>query len=224
MEDKSFFASFFSKKEESFFSEEKKQKTFIFCAVLMLSGCMATPAPRLTAQDADDVRHVQAYLNATPRFEAHFVQSGAYGPGAGLVWLDRPGNLRIDYQGPGSRLMVISAGRVRVLDRRTGALTTMSLSRTPLGILLAPSIDLSGPVTVSAVGHAAGGLQMTLQKTAAPGQGSLTLYLSQMPMQLQAVTVTDAYQHSSTLTLSDIDTMPALKPDLFAPPAGPSGS
>ncbi len=185
---------------------------------------MGTVAPRLTAQDADDVRHVQDYLNATPHFEARFVQSGAYGPGAGLVWLDRPGNLRIDYEGPGARLMVISRGRVRVLDRQTGALTTMALSRTPLGILLAPSIDLSGPVTVAAVGHAAGGLQVTLQKTAAPGQGSLTLYLSQMPMQLQAVTVTDAYQRGSTLTLSDINTSPALKPDLFAPPAGPTGS
>jgi outer membrane lipoprotein-sorting protein len=203
--------------------EEKKQKTFIFPAVLvlLLSGCVAPRVVRLTAQDADDVRRVQDYLNRTERFEAHFVQSGAYGPGAGLVWLDRPGNLRIDYEGPGSRLMVISGGRVRVLDRRTGALTTMSLSRTPLGILLAPTIDLSGPVTVTSVQHVAGELGVTLERTGQAGQGSLTLFLAEMPLRLQAVTVTDAYQRSSTLSLSDIDTAPALTPDLFAAPVGP---
>jgi outer membrane lipoprotein-sorting protein len=216
--------SFLSRTESVFFSVEKKQKTFVFCALLMLGGCMAPPALRLSGRDADDVRRVQAYLNRTQRFEAHFVQSGAYGPGAGLVWLDRPGNLRIDYEGPGSRLMVISGGRVRVLDRHTGSLTTMALSRTPLGILLAPSIDLSGPVTVTALGHEGGGLQMTVQKTGAAGQGSLTLYLSEMPMQLRAVTITDAYQHRSTLSLSDINPDPALTPGLFAPPAGPEGT
>jgi outer membrane lipoprotein-sorting protein len=204
--------------------QQKKQKAFIFCAALMLSGCMAGGAPRLTVQDADDVRHVQDYLNHTQTFSARFVQSGAYGPGAGLVWLDRPGTLRIDYAGPGARLMVISGGRVRVLDRRTGALTTMALSRTPLGILLAPTIDLFGPVTVTSVQHVGNELELTMQKTGQAGQGNLTLYLSQMPMQLQAVTVTDAYQHSSTLTLSDINMAPALTPDLFAPPAGPAGS
>jgi outer membrane lipoprotein-sorting protein len=220
----------FFKKERLFFSEERrsppcsKQKTFMFCALLMLSGCMAGGAPRLTVQDADDVRHVQDYLNHTEKFSARFVQSGAYGPGAGLVWLDRPGNLRIDYAGPGARMMVISGGRVRVLDRRTGALTTMALSRTPLGILLAPTIDLFGPVTVTSVQHVGGELEMTLQKTGAPGQGNLTLYLSQRPLQLQAVTVTDAYQNSSTLTLSGINLDPALTPDLFAPPVGPAGS
>jgi hypothetical protein len=93
-----------------------------------------------------------------------------------------------------------------------------------LGILLAPTIDLSGPVTVSSVQHVGGELEMTLQKTGQPGQGSLTLYLSQMPLQLQAVTVTDAYQRSSTLSLSDMNPDPALKPDLFAPPAGPAGT
>jgi len=224
MKDKSCFGSFFARKKEVFFFEEKKKKTFVLCALLVLSACMGKVPPRLTVQDADDVRHVQDYLNHTPRFEARFAQSGAYGPGAGLVWLDRPGNLRIDYEGPQSRLMVISGGHVRVLDRHTGSLTAMALSRTPLGILLAPTIDLSGPVTVTAVGHEGGGLQVTLQKTDQPGQGSLTLYLSEMPMRLQAVTIMDSYQRSSTLSLSDINTAPAFTPGLFSPPAGPAGT
>jgi outer membrane lipoprotein-sorting protein len=118
--------------------------------------------------------------------------------------------------------MVISGGRVRVLDRGTGALTTMPLSKTPLAILLAPTISLEGAVTVTALHHAQGGLQVTMQKTGAPAQGSLTLYLSEAPLRLNAVTVTDSYQRSLTLSLTDMDTAPALTPDLFKAPVPPA--
>lgn len=174
--------------------------------------------PLLSATDQNDIARVTAYLNATQKFEAHFDQTGAFGPGAGLVWLDRPGNLRIDYEGAGARLLVISAGRVRVLDRHTGALTTQPLSKTPLGILLAPTISLSGAVTVTAVRHEAGLLAVTMHKTDQPGQGSLTLYLAESPMQLRAVTVLDGYQRGLTLSLSDMNPNPVLTPDLFSPP------
>ena len=191
---------------------------------LLLAGCMGTPKPQFSAADQNDIQRVSDYLNATQRFEAHFTQTGAFGPGAGLVWLDRPGNLRIDYQGPASRLMVISNGRVRILDRSNGALTTMPLSKTPLGILLAPTISLSGAVAVTALHHDPTGLQVTLQKTDQPGQGSLTLYLSDMPLHLNAVTVTDPYQRNLTLSLSGMDANPAITPDLFKPPLNPAGS
>ncbi len=179
---------------------------------------MGTPAPRFSAADENDIQRVSDYLNGTRTFEARFTQTGAFGPGAGLVWLDRPGNLRIDYEGASARLMVISNGRVRILDRATSGMTTMPLSKTPLGILLAPTIDLSGPVSVTALQHDLTGLRMTLQKTDQPGQGSLTLYLSDMPLHLNAVTVTDAYQRSLTLSLSDMNINPTITPDLFKPP------
>ena len=188
---------------------------------LLAAGCMGTPTPQFSAADENDIKRISDYLNATEKFEAHFTQTGAFGPGAGIVWLDRPGNLRIDYQGASSRLMVISNGRVRILDRATSGMSTMPLSKTPLAILLAPTITLSGAVSVTAFHHDPTGLQMTLHKTDQPGQGSLTLYLSDMPLHLNAVTVTDAYQRSLTLSLSDLNPNPVLTPGLFAPPAVP---
>jgi outer membrane lipoprotein-sorting protein len=202
----------------------KKEQKFLLSAALLLSACTLQQHPVLSVADTSDIARAEAYLNSLHAFEAQFVQSGALGPGAGLVWLDRPGNLRIDYQGPGARLMVISGGHVRVLDRRSGALTTMALSRTPLAILLAPEIHLSGAISVVSVAHEGGDLQLTLQNTDAPSQGSLTLNFAQLPLRLRAVTVTDAYQRASTLALSGIDTHPALTPGLFAPPAGPAGT
>ena len=184
---------------------KKRTKKLLILVPLVLAACMTTPKPQFSAADANVIGRVSDYLNATQKFEAHFTQTGAFGPGAGIVWLDRPGNLRIDYAGPASRLMVISNGRVRILDRATGGTSTMPLSKTPLAILLAPTITLSGTVSVTSLHHDLTGLQVTLQKTDQPAQGSLTLYLSDMPLHLNAVTVTDAYQRSLTLSLSDMD-------------------
>ncbi len=182
------------------------------------SGCMVKTGPVLSGSDQEDLARVATYLNATQRFEAHFRQAGDYGAAAGLVWLDRPGRLRLEYQGPGARVMVISGGRVRMLDRSNGALTTQPLSRTPLGILLAPEIHLNGDVTVDALVHQGAALTVTLSKTGAAGQGSLTLQMADHPLRLLGVSVTDSYHHTLELTLTDIDTSPVLTPQLFAPP------
>jgi outer membrane lipoprotein-sorting protein len=201
---------------------KKRTKKLLLLLPLVVAGCGGTPKPQFSAADENDVQRVGEYLNTTQRFEAHFTQTGAFGPGAGIVWLDRPGNLRIDYEGAAARLMVISNGRVRILDRGTGGTSTLPLSKTPLAILLAPTIELSGAVQVTALHHDLNGLQLTVQKTDQPAQGSLTLYLSDMPLHLNAVTVTDAYQRSLTLSLFDMDVHPTITADLFKPPS--SGS
>ncbi len=187
-------------------------------ACLAASGCMVKTAPVLSNQDQADITRVAAYLNAIPRFEAHFVQTGALGQGAGLVWLDRPGHLRLDYEGPASRVMVVTGGRVRILDRSNGAVTTQPLSRTPLGILLAPQIQLDGPVTVDSLQHQGNGLTITLSKTGAATQGSLTLEMADHPLRLLGVALTDPYRHTLQLNLSGINTSPVMTPELFQAP------
>ncbi len=194
------------------------RRIILLALALAASGCMVKTAPVLSGRDQDDLARVTRFLDAMPRFEAHFVQSGAYGTGAGLVWLDRPGRLRLEYQGPGARVMVISGGRVRILDRSNGALTTQPLSRTPLGILLEPVIHLDGDVTVDGLVHQGASLAVTLSKTGAAGQGSLTLQMADQPLRLLGVSVTDPYHRTLELSLSGIDTAPVLTPELFVPP------
>jgi outer membrane lipoprotein-sorting protein len=175
---------------------------------------------QLTAAEQADVDRVTTYLNGIPRFTAHFIQYGSFGPDAGTVWLDRPAaHLRIDYDDAAQRVMVIADGHVLVVDRNTGATTTMSLSRSPLGMLLTPRVSLSGAVTVDSVVHQPGMIQLTLRKTADPSQGSLALTLADQPLRLIAVTVTDAEQRTLTMHLSGLDLAPAFTAALFEPPA-----
>ena len=191
----------------------------VFLPVVGLCACVHDTT--LTTQDTSDITRVSAYLNGLSRFEANFVQTGDFGPGAGLVWLDRPGHLRLEYQGAAARVMVISGGRVRVLDRGTGALTTQPLSRTPLGLLLGPTIDLAAAGHPDSVTHTEGNLRVVVSKPGAAAQGTLTIDLAEMPLLLRAVTVTDPYHRNLTLTLSGLNTAPVLTEDLFQPPVPP---
>ncbi len=193
------------------------RKNFLLLSLTTLSACMSGSS--LTSSNTADAARVSAYLNNLPKFEARFVQTGDFGPGAGLVWLDRPGHLRLDYEGAGARVMVISGGRVRVLDRGTGALTTQPLSRTPLGLLLGPSIDLAAAGHLDSVAHLGGTLRVVVSKPGAAAQGALTLDFDDHPLLLRAVSLTDPYHRNLTLTLSELNPDPALTPELFQPPS-----
>jgi outer membrane lipoprotein-sorting protein len=192
-------------------------------AIALAAGlCACTPpapAVSLAQPDAAEIRDIAAFLNGITRLQANFVQTGDLGTGAGKIWLDRPGHLRIDYAGPDSSVMVASAGRLMVLDRRTRATTTMAVSRTPLGILLAPSITLDGDVTVLGLRHVAGQTQITLGRTSAPAQGTLSLAFLDHPLVLTSVTLVDARGRSLTMALSGVRTDPVITPDLFASPS-----
>ena len=117
--------------------------------------------------------------------------------------------------------MVANGGRLIVFDRHTHATTTMSVSRTPLGLLLAPVIDLSTDVTITSLTHEQDGTQITLQKTSAPGQGTLTLALGGHPQRLLAVSVVDARGRILTMSLYDLRNDPVMTPGLFANPGTP---
>ncbi len=198
-------------------------RALAWMAQACLWACLAGCVPMRNVADRADIARIEAYLNGLPRFEAHFVQSGSFGAAAGLGWLDRPGHLRVDYEGPAARVMVITDGRVNVLDRSNGALTTQPVSRTPLGLLLTPTIRLDGKVSVDSLTRAADQagapiLRLTLSKTGLAGQGHLTLDFTDQPLCLRAVTVQDSYNRLLTLSLSGIDSRPGLTPELFQPP------
>ena len=194
-------------------------------SLVLLSRCAAPPPPRLSEADNAQLNRITAYLNGIPRFAAQFVQTGSFGADTGEVWLDRPaGHMRIDYASPNGRVMVISNGQVLVVDRANDSTTTLPVARTPLGMLLTPTISLSGGITVESLIRQPGLLAVTLRKTDQPSQGRLTLVLTDQPLRLAAVTVVDAANRTLTMRLSDLDVAPRLTPALFQPPALPSDS
>ncbi|HQT76451.1 MAG TPA: outer membrane lipoprotein carrier protein LolA [Rhodopila sp.] len=184
--------------------------------LLALAGC-AAPAP--VALDPDtklQLARIQQYLNSVHTLRASVLQEAPNGDVTqGVVWMDRPGRLRLQDDPPSQVTLIAADGQVLLYDGATGATTRMPLARTPLAMLLAPQITLSGPVTVTAFQHLPGELRVTIVDTKHPGQGSLTLTFQDNPIALRDVRMVDARGNTNRLMLRTVQTGITPPPGLF---------
>ncbi|MGI3779021.1 MAG: LolA family protein [Janthinobacterium lividum] len=188
-------------------------------ALGLLAGCAGVPpAGALDAADLADVARVERYLDAIRTLRARFVQEGAGPGGAGTAWLERPGRLRLQYDPPSRAVLVAARGRVVLADGATGGSSSLPLARTPLDILLAPRIVLSGAVTVISVERGPGVLAVALRSTERPGQGRLTLGFAEGPLALRALEMVDGRGDVTRLALHDVATGVAVDESLFGLP------
>ena len=91
----------------------------------------------------------------------------------------------------------------------------MPLALTPLGMLLADHVSLSGDVTVTGLQRLPGQIQVTLVRTASPQDGTLTLVFADNPLALRQWTVLDAQRRETRVTLYNVEQGVSLDPNLF---------
>lgn len=169
-----------------------------------------------TAQDREDLKRIQAYLNGLRSLKARFLQVAPNGAASrGTAWLERPGRMRFQYDPPSPFLLVAGHGLLVFHDSELDQTTNVPLSRTPLGILLADNVELSGEVTVTGMKRLPGQIEVTLVRTASPGEGSLTLDFADPPLSLRQWTVVDAQRRATRVMLYDVQRGGIFKPDLF---------
>jgi outer membrane lipoprotein-sorting protein len=184
-------------------------------ALAPLAACQSLPAQPAHASAAE-INSIQAYLNGIKTLQARFVQVWPNGTtSAGTLWMDRPGRLRLQYAPPTPLTLVAAQGTLLIYNTSNQGTTTMPLDRTPLSILLAPTISLSGPVTVTSMENTPGNLVLTVVRTAAPRQGSLTLLFSRTPLTLRSIRVVDAEGHVTDLTLLALSPNVPINPSMF---------
>jgi outer membrane lipoprotein-sorting protein len=185
--------------------------------VAPLVACQPMPVGQnLSSQDNTEIDHVEAYLNGIKSLQARFFQIWPNDTSStGTLWMDRPGRLRLQYAPPSPLTLVAAQGTLLIYDSANQGTTTLPLARTPLSILLDQTISLRGPVTVTRVDSAPAQLAMTMVRTAAPQQGSLTLLFSRTPLTLRSIRMVDAEGHITDLTLLDLLPNRPIDPALF---------
>lgn len=165
-------------------------------------GFGATPE---AAKSQAVLTQVAAYLNGLKTITARFMQVGPDGSvRTGKAIVQRPGKMRFQYDKPNPQLLVAGFGLLVYHDPRLNQTTNIPLSSTPLGILLAKHVQLSGPVTVTRVTQPPGEIQVTLIRTGKTAQGHITLVFSTNPLQLRQWRVTDAQGRITQVSLYDL--------------------
>jgi outer membrane lipoprotein-sorting protein len=175
----------------------------------------ARPAP-LAPGDQADVARIQAYLNSVRTLHARFLQVAPDGrTSEGQAWLERPGRMRFQYDPPAPFLLVAGNGLLVFHDSELQQTSNIPIGSTPLGILLADQVTLSGAVTVTGFQRLPGQLQVSLQRTASPQEGTLTLIFADPPLTLRQWVVTDAQNKQTTVTLYNVQLGGRFDPKLF---------
>jgi outer membrane lipoprotein-sorting protein len=189
-----------------------KRRALLASALAFLA---ADPA-RAQQADAATLAPIEAYLNSIRTLKAHFLQTAPDGRvSQGTVWLERPGRMRFAYDPPTPLLLVAGNGMLVFHDSQLGQTSNIPLSQTPLGILLADQVRLSGPVKVTSLQRLPGMITVTLVRTASIGDGSLTLVFADNPLALRQWSVIDAQRQETRVTLSDVQLGGHFKDSLF---------
>ncbi len=170
---------------------------------MLLSG--SYPAKAQNAADQALLGQIETYLNGLKSLTANFLQVAADGSTrTGKAWLQRPGKMRFEYDPPDKQLLVAGFGVLVYNDPELDQTTNIPLSATPLGILLADKVVLSGAVTVTNITRNPGEDRITLIRTGKAAAGSLTLVFGTGPLTLRQWIVTDAQTRQTQVSLYDV--------------------
>jgi len=150
-------------------------------------------AAALNDQDKADVARIEDYLNGITTMQAKFQQvDGAGNLAFGMIYVRRPGFLRVQYDPPSEVILVADSIAVSYYDAELNQLNQAPLGLSPLWFLLREHVSLGGDVTVSSFDRAPNAFQIGIVQTDEPDAGTVTLVLGDKPLELQQWTIVDS--------------------------------
>lgn len=193
-----------------------------FLAYLALLLATALPASSVTAkvqlntEDQAAVARAETYLNTMQSLKSRFSQDSTGGGYAqGMLYLRRPGRLRLDYEPPAKVQIYADGIWLIYVDTELEEVTHVPLGATLAGFLVRKNVKLSGKVTVTKVERKRGFLRVHLIQTDEPDAGQLVLNFSEAPFALRSWSVTDSQSVTTRVTLIGPEINPSIAKDVF---------
>lgn len=206
-------------------------RRFSLCLAALISAALlggaGQPAPQrlyqaYSDQEKADLDKVSAYLNGIKSLKAGFVQIGPDGSEVeGELFLQKPGQIRFEYQPPSPVLIVATDGSLYVRNAKLNTLDRHDLSDTPLGLLLNERIDLKTNKAVIGVVEESGTIVVRARSSSNRNDSNITLTFSAPGIELRQWVVRDNQGGNTTVTLRNLEPGASLDASLFAAPQKP---
>jgi outer membrane lipoprotein-sorting protein len=178
------------------------------------------PAAKTYLQD-NSVIAAEKFLNSIRTLKAPFVQAASSGGYArGNLYIERPGNLRIDYDKPTSLQVYADGTWLFYIDEELKDVSQIPLAATPASFLVREKFSFTDGLTIQKVEKRNRSLRITVARRGEEDSGSLTLVLSEGADIFRGWTVTDPQGVKTTVTLlSPVLNQPIAKEVfVFTPP------
>jgi len=176
-------------------------------------------AAALSDQDKADVARIEEYLNGITTMRAKFQQvDGAGNIAFGMIYVRRPGFLRVQYDPPSQVILVADSIAVSYYDAELNQLNQAPLSLSPLWFLLRDHVKLGGDVTVTQFNRGPNAFEIGIVQTDEPDAGTVTLVLGDKPLELQQWTIVDSKGQAVRVALYNAEFGGKLENSLFRTP------
>jgi len=192
-------------------------------SILLLGGAGQQAPQRQTRAYSDEQKiqldKISAYLNGMHSLKARFVQIGPEGgTDQGTLYIQKPGQIRFEYNPPSALLVVATQGRVYVKNSRLNTVDHYDLSDTPLGLLLNQDVDLKANRAVMGVVEQNGAVIVQARTSNTRNNSNITLVFSSPGLELRQWTVRDNQGGNTTVALQSLEPGAAIDPALFTVP------
>jgi outer membrane lipoprotein-sorting protein len=161
---------------------------------------------------------ISQYLNGLTTVETDFTQVNADGSiSTGKLFIRRPGRVRFEYAAPDVSLVLASAGSVAIFDDKSNQPPEQyPLTRTPLNLILAETVDLGRSGMV--VAHSADGTstRVKAQDPAHPEYGTIDMVFTADPVELRQWVITDESGQDTTVILGEMQKGGSFPASLFS--------
>lgn len=175
-------------------------------AALALGLAALTPLAALAQQLP--LAEISGYLNKLQTAKGEFTQINDDGSiSTGTIYIKRPGRVRFEYNPPETALVVAGSNTVVIYDRKSNQpAETYPLDRTPLSIILAPSVNLGQARMVTGHSYDGTATVVTAQDPAHPEYGNIQMKFTGNPVELRQWVINDGNGSQTTVVLGDLQT------------------
>ena len=158
---------------------------------------------KLTKQDLTDIIRIEAHLNSSKTVRARFLQLSSDGSyGEGMVHIQRPGKMRLEYDPPNPTLVIADGLNLFYIDQELNQATPMLLYFTPAELILRERISFSAKdVLVTGFRRSPGVLRISIVRTKDPQEAQIMLVFSDSPLGLRKWVITDSQGIKTTVSL-----------------------
>ena len=179
------------------------------------SAALATSPASDSSADYQTAQKIADHFSSIKTMEGEFVQFGPRGDQVGgHFYIERPGRLRFDYD-TNNNFKVIADGRsVAISNPRMKTWNLYPLDKTPLTLLLANKIDLSGN-KLKSVKQGPDLITVKLSDRSVFGNSLLTMMFDPKSYALRQWTITDPQGKDTTVMIFNVKDGVSLDPSLF---------
>jgi len=179
------------------------------------STAFATSPASDSSADYQTAQKIADHFSSIKTMEGEFVQFGPRGDQVGgHFYIERPGRLRFDYDTKNNFKVIADGRSVAISNPRMKTWNVYPLDKTPLTLLLANKIDLSGD-KLKSVKQGPDLITVKLSDRSVFGNSMLTMTFDPKSYALRQWTITDPQGKDTTVMIFNVKDGVSLDPSLF---------